>query len=135
MLDIRMLPDEDVDAFYAELAEVMAEPNIEIVPEEIYRPAAAPSGIDNLMFESIERAAGRMYPNATVLPTMSTGATDMAQVRAKGVPAYGIGPIRSIAELNSGNGAHSDNERVSEQAFVDFVRFLWSIVIDVSASD
>jgi acetylornithine deacetylase/succinyl-diaminopimelate desuccinylase-like protein len=135
MLDIRMLPDEDVDAFYAELAEVMAEPNIEIVPEEIYRPAAAPSGIDNLMFESIERAAGRMYPNATVLPTMSTGATDMAQVRAKGVPAYGIGPIRSIAELNSGNGAHSDNERVSEQAFVDFVRFLWTIVIDVSASD
>ena len=135
MLDIRMLPDEDVEAFYAQLAEVIDDPNVEIVPENIYRPAAPPSGLDNAMFESIERVAGEIYPDAIVLPTMSTGATDMAQVRAKGVPAYGIGPIRSIAELNSGNGAHSDNERVSEDAMKDFLRFLWMTVIDVAASE
>ena len=135
MLDIRMLPDEDVEAFYAQLAEVIDDPNVEIVPENIYRPAAPPSGLDNALFESIERAAGESYPDAIVLPTMSTGATDMSQVRAKGVPAYGIGPIRSIAELNSGNGAHSDNERVSEDAMKDFLRFLWMTVIDVAASE
>jgi len=134
-LDIRMLPDEDVDAFYAKLAEIIDDPNIEIVPEHIYRPAAPPSGMDNAMFQSIERVAGDLYPDALVLPTMSTGATDMSQVRAKGVPAYGIGPIRSLEELNSGNGAHSDNERVSEEAMVDFLRFLWTIVIDVSATE
>ena len=135
VLDIRMLPDEDVTAFYAKLADVIDDPNIEIVPERIYRPAAPPSGIDNAMFESIERVADQLYPDAIVLPTMSTGATDMAQVRAKGVPAYGIGPIRSLEELNSGNGAHSDNERVSEEAMVDFLRFLWTIVIDVAATE
>jgi acetylornithine deacetylase/succinyl-diaminopimelate desuccinylase-like protein len=135
MLDIRMLPDEDVEAFYAQLAEVIDDPNVEIVPENIYRPVAPPSGLDNALFESIERAAGEIYPDAIVLPTMSTGATDMSQVRAKGVPAYGIGPIRSIAELNSGNGAHSDNERVSEDAMKDFLRFLWMTVIDVAASE
>jgi acetylornithine deacetylase/succinyl-diaminopimelate desuccinylase-like protein len=59
----------------------------------------------------------------------------MSQVRAKGVPAYGIGPIRSIEELNSGNGAHSDNERVSEEALIDFVRFMWTAIIDVAASE
>lgn len=135
MLDIRMLPDEDVEAFYAKLADVIDDPNVEIVPEKIYRPAAPPSGIDNAMFESIERVAGKMYPDAIVLPTMSTAATDMSQVRAKGVPAYGIGPIRSLEELNSGNGAHSDNERVSEEAMVDFLRFLWTIIIDVAATE
>ena len=135
MLDIRMLPDEDVGAFYAQLAEVMGEPNIEIVPERIYRPAAPPSGIDNAMFASLERAANSMYPDAIVLPTMSTGATDMSQVRAKGVPAYGIGPIHSVEELNSGNGAHSDNERVSEEALVDFVKFMWTVIIDIAASE
>jgi len=135
VLDIRMLPDEDVDAFYAQLAEVIDEPNVEIVPERIYRPAAPPSGIDNAMFESLERAANSLYPDAIVLPTMSTGATDMSQVRAKGVPAYGIGPIRSVEELNSGNGAHSDNERVSEEALTDFVRFVWTTVINVAASN
>jgi acetylornithine deacetylase/succinyl-diaminopimelate desuccinylase-like protein len=135
MLDIRMLPDENVDDFYAKLAEVMGEPNVEIVPEEIYRPAAPPSGLDNAMFQSLERAANSLHPEAIVLPTMSTGATDMSQVRAKGVPAYGIGPIRSIEELNSGNGAHSDNERVSEEALIDFVRFMWTAIIDVAASE
>jgi acetylornithine deacetylase/succinyl-diaminopimelate desuccinylase-like protein len=134
VLDIRMLPDEDVDRFYAQLAAVIDEPTVEIVPEDIYRPAAPPSGLDNEMFETIERIAGEMYPEAIVVPKMSTGATDMAQVRAMGVPAYGIGPMRTLAELNSGNGAHSDNERVSEEAMIDFLRFMWAVVIDVAAS-
>jgi acetylornithine deacetylase/succinyl-diaminopimelate desuccinylase-like protein len=134
VLDIRMLPDEDVDGFYAELAEVIDEPNVEIVPEDIYRPAAPPSGLDNEMFEALERVAADMYPDAIVLPKMSTGATDMAQVRAMGVPAYGIGPIRTQAELNSGNGAHSDNERVSEEAMIEFLRFMWAVIIDVAAA-
>ena len=33
-----------------------------------------------------------MYPGVTVLPSMSTGASDMAQLRAKGIQSYGIGP-------------------------------------------
>jgi len=134
VLDIRMLPDEDVNGFYEKLAEVMDEPNVEIIPEDIYRPGAPPSGIDNAMFASIEHVANSMYPDAIVLPRMSTGATDMAQVRAKGVAAYGIGPIRSVEERNSGNGSHGDNERVSEDAFIDFVKFMWAVVIDVAAS-
>ena len=133
-LDIRMLPDEDVAGFYANLARIIDDPRVEIVPERIYRPAAPPSGIDNEMFEVLERVAARVYPDATVLPTMSTGATDMSQVRAKGIPAYGIGPLRSVEERNSGNGAHSDNERVSEAAFRDFLRFMWLTIIEIGAS-
>lgn len=134
ILDIRMLPDEDVSGFYEQLAVVIDDPRVEIVPERIYRPAAPPSGIDNEMFETLERVAAVVYPEAAVLPTMSTGATDMAQLRAKGIPAYGIGPIRSRLEVNSGNGAHGDNERISEPAMVDFVRFLWLTIIDIAAA-
>jgi acetylornithine deacetylase/succinyl-diaminopimelate desuccinylase-like protein len=134
MLDIRMLPDEDIDAFYQQLAEILDDPRVEIVPESPYRPIAPPSPIDNEMFQALDRVARQVYPGATVLPEMSTAGTDMSQVRAKGVPCYGVGPIRSQAELNSGNGAHSDNERVSEQAMIDFVRFLWLTIIDVAAA-
>ena len=35
----------------------------------------------------------------------------------------------------SGNGAHSDNERISEEAMVDFVKFMWTVVIDIAVSD
>jgi acetylornithine deacetylase/succinyl-diaminopimelate desuccinylase-like protein len=86
------------------------------------------------MFQTLERVAKRMYPDAAVLPIMATGATDMAQVRAKGMQAYGIGPARSVEEINSGFGAHGDNERISEAAFVDLVRYLWNVVIEIGAA-
>jgi acetylornithine deacetylase/succinyl-diaminopimelate desuccinylase-like protein len=130
-----MLPDEDVDAFYQKLAAVIDDPQVTVVPEAVYRPESAPSPIDNDMFQSLESVAKRMYPEATVIPNMSTGATDMAQVRATGVPSYGIGPIRSIEEMNSGNGAHGDNERVSEEAMKQLVQFLWYTIIDIAASE
>ncbi len=134
ILDIRMLPDESVDEFYEKLAAVIDDPRIEIVPERIYRPAAPPSEIDNEMFQTLERVARQMYPAATVLPIMSTGATDMAQVRAKGMQAYGVGPARSVEEINSGFGAHGDNERISEEAFVELVQYMWNVVIEMAAT-
>jgi len=130
-----MLPDEDVEGFYKQLAAVIDDPGIEIVPEPIYRPAAPASDIDNEMFQTLERVAVQMYPEATVLPIMSTGATDMAQMRARGVQSYGIGPARSIDEINSGYGAHGDNERVAEDAFVRMVEYLWRVVLEVAASE
>ena len=134
ILDIRMLPDESVDEFYAKLAAVIDDPRVEIVPERIYRPAAPPSEIDNEMFQTLERVAKQMYPSATVLPVMSTGATDMAQVRARGMQSYGIGPSRTVEEINSGYGAHGDNERISEEAFVELVQFMWNVVIEIAAT-
>lgn len=135
MIDIRMLPDENVEEFYEKLSAVIDDPRVEIVPEHIYRPAAPPSDIDNEMFQVLEDVALRMYPGATVLPIMQTGATDMAQVRARGVQAYGIGPARSIEEINSGYGAHGDNERIEERAFVSMVQYLWNVVIEMAAAE
>ncbi len=134
ILDIRMLPDEDVDAFYTQLAEVINDPRISIVPEPVYRPSAPPSAIDSEMFRTLEMIAQRMYPNAVVLPRMSTGATDMAQIRAKGIQAYGIGPVRTIEEINSGRGAHGDDERISEESMKQLLQFLWYAVIDIAAA-
>lgn len=134
VLDIRMLPGEDVEGFYARLGQVIDNPAIEIVPEEIYRPAAMPSGIDNEMFQVIEAVSDRLYPGSTTLPVMATGATDMAQLRAKGTQSYGIGPARTLEEINSRFGAHSDDERISEESLKEMVRFLWNIVIDIGAA-
>jgi acetylornithine deacetylase/succinyl-diaminopimelate desuccinylase-like protein len=134
MLDIRMLPDEDVQGFYRELAAVINDPRITIEPEEIYRPAAPPSDIDNEMFETLEMVSKRMYPNSTTLPVMATGATDMAQIRAKGTQAYGLGPVRTLEEMNSRFGAHSDDERISEKSLQQMVQFLWYTIMEIAAT-
>ncbi len=133
ILDIRMLPDENLEEFYEKLKNIIDDPRVEIIPEKIYRPAAPPSKIDNKMFQTLERVAKNMNPYANILPIMITAASDMAQVRAKGMQCYGIGPSRTVEEINSGYGAHGDNERVSEQAFVEMVKFIWNTVIEMAA--
>ncbi len=134
VLDIRMLPGEDAEAFNRQLAALIDNPAIEIVPEAIYRPAAPPSKIDNEMFEAIETVAKRLYPGATMLPVMATGATDMSQLRAMGTQAYGIGPARTLEEMNSRFGPHSDNERIAEASLTELVRFMWNIVLAIGAA-
>lgn len=134
VLDIRMLPDEDVLGFYAELAAVIDDPRVEIEPESIYRPAAPPSAIDNEMFRALETISARMYPGAITLPTMATGATDMAQVRARGMQAYGFGPVRETSESTGGGGAHGDDERIREQALTELVQFLWTAILEIAAT-
>lgn len=134
MLDIRMLPDEDVDDFYRQLAAVIDNPAIEIVPERIYRPAAEPSKIDNQMFQAMETVAKRMFPGSTTVPFMATGGTDMTQLRAKGIQAYGIGPRRTLEEENSRFGPHSDDERIAEESLQEMVRYLWNVVLEIGYS-
>ena len=68
---------------------------------------------------------------ANVIPGMLAGATDCAQLRAKGVACYGFGPI-SGAEGPLG-GAHSDDENISILALHKLIEFLWNTVIEVAA--
>jgi hypothetical protein len=57
---------------------------------------------------------------------MSTGASDMAQLRNKGIDSYGIGPVATSGEANY--GAHSDVERIQESSLYQFVEFTWNVV-------
>ena len=63
---------------------------------------------------------------------MSTGATDMAYLRGKGVQCYGIGPATDIEDGPKGFGAHSDQERILEEELHRFVRFHYDIVADIA---
>jgi hypothetical protein len=83
------------------------------------------------MYHTLEQVTKAMYPTATVLPTMSTGSSDMAQLRAKGVQSYGIGPAVSVEDENY--GAHSDVERLLESSLYRFVEFTWNVVNAASA--
>lgn len=133
ILDIRALPDEQPEAFYADMAAVINDPRVEIEPLPIYRPPGPPSGIDNEMFRALEAVTARMYPGAVTLPAMLTGATDMANVRAKGMQCYGLGPVQDIADIGNAGGAHGDDERIAEGSLLELVQFLWYAIQEVAA--
>jgi acetylornithine deacetylase/succinyl-diaminopimelate desuccinylase-like protein len=133
-LDIRALPDEDIPKLLAQLRQVINDPAIEVVKtDRDTRPAAKPSRLDSEAFRIIEEAIKRHYDVMT-LPTMSTGATDMAYLRARGVQCYGVGPLADSEDGPKGFGAHSDQERILEDALYRFVRFHWDIVVNLAAA-
>jgi acetylornithine deacetylase/succinyl-diaminopimelate desuccinylase-like protein len=133
-IDIRALPDEDMPKFLAEMAKVINDPAVKIEPrKEDVRPGAEPSRLDNDMYRALEAAAHRVFPGSTVLPTMSTGATDMAYLRSKGIQSYGIGPPETD-EDKTNFGAHSDVERILESSLYSFVEFTWDAVTAVAVS-
>jgi acetylornithine deacetylase/succinyl-diaminopimelate desuccinylase-like protein len=129
-LDIRAMPGEDINEFYDEMKKVINDPAVKIVPIPATRPEAPPSKLDTEMYRTLEQVTKRMYPKAVVLPTMSTGASDMAQLRAKGIQSYGIGPAVSDEDRLK-YGAHSDVERLLEASLYKFVEFTWNAVTDV----
>ncbi len=133
-LDIRALPDEDMDKFYDLMKQVINDPAVEIVRNDgNRRPIAPPSRIDNEAFKVLEAANRKIY-NTITMPQMSTGATDMSFLRSKGVQCYGIGPMIDEEDGPKGFGAHSDQERILEDALYKFVQFNWEVVTSLAGS-
>jgi acetylornithine deacetylase/succinyl-diaminopimelate desuccinylase-like protein len=131
-LDIRALPDEDIDRFYAEMAKVIADPAVKIEPLPRSRPPSPASSLETEMYRVMERVARTSYPGAAVLPSMSTGASDMAQLRAKGIQSYGIGPASTESDAIN-YPAHGDVERLAESSLYPFVQYVWNVVTEIAA--
>ena len=128
-LDIRALPGEDISEFYGEMQRVINDPAVKVIPIPSTRPEAPASRLDTEMYHVLEQVSQRMYPGSVLLPTMSTGASDMAQLRAKGIQSYGIGP--AIKDEDRAYGAHSDVERLAESSLYRFVEFTWNAVSEM----
>jgi acetylornithine deacetylase/succinyl-diaminopimelate desuccinylase-like protein len=126
-LDIRALPGEDIERFYTEMAKVIDDPAVKIVPLPQSRPPSPASRLDTEMYRRMEQIAKTMYPGAVVLPSMSTGASDQAQLRAKGIQSYGIGPAATEAE-GIDYPPHGDVERLAVSSLYPFVEYVWNVV-------
>src|SRR5436190_2361446 len=131
-LDVRTLPDEDPAKLLAQVKQVVNDPAVDVrFTGQNERPAGRDARLDNEVYRALEAAATRVY-SATTLPTMSTGATDMAQLRAKGVQCFGIGSATDFEDPPKGFGAHSDQERLLESELHRFVRFNYDVVSDLA---
>ncbi len=127
-LDVRALPDEDPAKFLDIVRGVIGDPNVEVAyASRDVRPSFAPTRLDSDAMVAIEAAVKRNY-NTTMIPMMSTGATDMSYLRARGMQCYGIGPGLDAEDGPKGYGAHSDQERILEAELYRFVRFQHDIV-------
>jgi acetylornithine deacetylase/succinyl-diaminopimelate desuccinylase-like protein len=134
-LDVRMVPDEDRDKFLEQVKRVVNDPAIDVhftgngAGGE--RPSPGTAKLDTELYKTVEAMVTRVY-NTVTLPSMSTGATDMAQLRAKGTQCVGIGSAIDVEDQLKGFGMHSDQERLLESELHRFVRFNWEIVTELA---
>jgi acetylornithine deacetylase/succinyl-diaminopimelate desuccinylase-like protein len=131
-LDVRLLPTEDPAKFLEVIRSVVNDPSIDVqYAARDVRPGTPDARLDSEAFGAVAGAVKRHY-NTVTLPTMSTGATDMAYLRAKGMQCYGVGPAIDSEDGPKGFGSHSDQERILEAELHRFVRFHFDIVSELA---
>ena len=108
-LDCRLLPDQDVPAFKQELRDALNDPGITVEQLLGFTPAVSPT--DNLLYRTIVDVTRQHYPDAAVVPAVSTGFTDSHFFRDRGIASYGYAPFL-IPEADE-SGVHGNNERLS----------------------
>lgn len=134
-LDIRALPDEDMNKIIDEMRRVINDSQVEIVgPAPLTKAIGEPSKVDSEAFRIAEATAKKIY-NVPTLPIMFTAVTDMAFLRGKGVQCYGIGPMYDTEDAPKGFGMHGDQERILEEALHKFVRFHYDLVATLAKAE
>jgi acetylornithine deacetylase/succinyl-diaminopimelate desuccinylase-like protein len=87
--------------------------------------ASPPSPLEPSVVDPVEEVANGMWPGITVIPEMSTGATDGLFLRNAGIPVYGVS---AIAEHPDDFRAHGQDERIRAQSYYDALEYWYRLV-------
>ncbi|MGN1289764.1 MAG: M20/M25/M40 family metallo-hydrolase, partial [Bradyrhizobium sp.] len=74
---------------------------------------------------SIEKLSKEFWPDAAIVPVMSTGATDGSYLRNAGIPTYGHSGLGSDVDDNRN---HGKDERVLVKSFYEGEEYLYRLV-------
>jgi acetylornithine deacetylase/succinyl-diaminopimelate desuccinylase-like protein len=123
-VNCRIMPGEPVEEVKATLERVLADDQITVT--QLGQPVlSAPSALHEEIMGSIEKLSREFWPEAIVLPVMSSGATDGSYLRNAGIPTYGHSGLAS--DINDIR-AHGKDERVLAKSFYEGEEYLYRLV-------
>jgi acetylornithine deacetylase/succinyl-diaminopimelate desuccinylase-like protein len=129
-IDCRILPDRPAEEFIETFNELVKDTGVEV--EVIMAFTSAISSTDSDLFKAIEEVTSDLYPNSSVVPSVSTGFTDSHFTRDLGIASYGFNPL--IAKGDEFSGVHGNDEKINEQAFrqgiLDLNQIISRVVFD-----
>jgi acetylornithine deacetylase/succinyl-diaminopimelate desuccinylase-like protein len=123
-INCRVLPDDSLQYVMDSLKKVIADDQVivSITNQEENSPA---SPLRPDVLRAMTRISDTMWPGVTVLPTLSTGATDGRALRAAGIPTYGV---QGFFTERDDNRAHGRDERMLVRSFYEGQTFLYELV-------
>lgn len=123
VLDCRLLPGQDKDAFLDELKQVIDDPDIETEVVQFHQPSLSPS--DDRFMEVIKKVIARNHPGVPFYPIIGAGFTDSRFFREKGALAYGFIPcLFTQEEVDS---MHGINEKISLKCLEDGIKNIFEL--------
>jgi acetylornithine deacetylase/succinyl-diaminopimelate desuccinylase-like protein len=130
-VNCRILPGHTSDEVRRVLVEVLAEERIGVT-EPVPAVAGPASSVDPDFMAAAERITQELWPGMSVIPIMSTGATDARYFRTAGSRAYGVSGI--FVDVDD-NRAHGQDERLGVRQFYEGQEFLQRLVLALVVSD
>jgi acetylornithine deacetylase/succinyl-diaminopimelate desuccinylase-like protein len=132
VLNVRLLPGNQLAPFIAKLQQLVNDPAISFEPELPLSETSPSSSLTSDFYSTIASVSAKTYPGAPVVPLMSAYFTDSTPLRLRNVQAYGLAPFAlSDDELSR---FHADNERIPLDSFHKGIEFLFAIVNDFSVN-
>jgi acetylornithine deacetylase/succinyl-diaminopimelate desuccinylase-like protein len=124
-VDIRSLPGETAADVADNLAEALGELAAEVEVVALQSAESTRSPLGTPMWDALQRAVRRAYPEADLVPRMTTGGTDARFYREKGAIAYGAALFsRHVTPGAFATRFHGHDERVDVES-LDLTTRLW----------
>jgi carboxypeptidase PM20D1 len=123
-VNCRIFPGMPVAEVQATLLRVGANPAVQIAIVAGGKESPASAMRPDVM-DAVESGVARIRPGTTVIPYMAPYGTDGKEIRAAGIPTYGV---MGIFMKDSDQFAHGLNERVPVRGFYDALEF-WHVVM------
>ncbi len=131
-VNCRIIPGEPAKDIMATLIKVLADDEIAVTPIE-REVASDPSKLNEEIVGAVEKLSHEFWPEAAVIPVMSTGATDGAFLRNAGIPTYGHSGM--AMEAGDAGRIHGRDERVPMKSFYNGNEYLYRLVKMLSGGD
>lgn len=123
-VNCRIIPTESADAVEATLKGLVADTAVRFTRVQVPRPSP-PSPLSEEVMGPLAGLVEAMWPGTSIVPEMSTGATDGLYTRNAGIPTYGVsGIFEEVGDVR----AHGRDERIGVKAYHDAAEFWYRYV-------
>jgi acetylornithine deacetylase/succinyl-diaminopimelate desuccinylase-like protein len=131
VINCRLLPVDKPEEVERTLNQVLADPKIKVSVITPAKPVAY-KPIDPKLLSVVTEATSKSWPGLSVIPQMSSGASDGIHLITAGIPTYGISGIFGDEDDVR---AHGRDERVLVKSFDEAVDFMYTVAVALGKSD
>ena len=112
-VDIRLLPGQGEPEVRQFLSDVLGDLADRVDVDLRYAVGGTSSPTSTPLWDSMQRAVNRSYPEATLMPSLASGTTDARYLRPAGVVTYGFGLLsKKVSPAEFWSRFHGKDERI-----------------------